>query len=71
MTIVKNENGLSDRQIEIIAKLAEGKPAKVVANEMKISLASVNNDVGSSIKKLSAGNTAGLVATAFRHGWIA
>jgi DNA-binding NarL/FixJ family response regulator len=62
--------GLSRRQLQVIDRLSTGRPAKSVATDLNMTVASVNNDIQRAIQALDAGNTAGLVATALRKGWI-
>lgn len=62
--------GLSRRQLKVIDELSAGKPAKVVAEDLRLTINMVNNDIQRAIETLHAGNAAGLVATALRKGWI-
>lgn len=62
--------GLSSRQLRVIDAIATGRPAKRIAADLKLSVHMVNNDIQRAIHALNAGNSAGLVATAFRKGWI-
>jgi DNA-binding NarL/FixJ family response regulator len=62
--------GLSCRQLTVIDRLSTGRPVKSVAADLNMTVASVNNDIQRAIHALDAGNTAGLVATALRKGWI-
>lgn len=62
--------GLTPRQLRVIDALASGKPAKKVAGDLKLTIHQVTNDIQRAIHTLDAGNTAGLVATALRRGWI-
>jgi DNA-binding NarL/FixJ family response regulator len=66
-----NVIGLSRRQLEVIDGLSNGKPAKAIAGELKLTINMVNNDIQRAIHSLHAGNAAGLVGTALRKGWIA
>lgn len=63
--------GLSSRQLRVIDAIATGRPAKRIAADLKLSINMVNYDIQRAIQALDAGNSAGLVATAFRKGWIA
>lgn len=62
--------GLSRRQLQVIDAISTGRPAKRIAADLKLSVHMVNNDIQRAIQTLDAGNAAGLVATAFRKGWI-
>jgi DNA-binding NarL/FixJ family response regulator len=62
---------ISRRQLLVIDRLSTGKPAKVVASDLKMTIHIVHNDVQNAIKALNAGNSAGLIGIAFREGWIA
>lgn len=63
--------GISRRQLQVIDAISTGRPAKRIAADLKLSVHMVNNDIQRAIHALNAGNSAGLVATAFRKGWIA
>ncbi|MEZ2132709.1 MULTISPECIES: LuxR C-terminal-related transcriptional regulator [unclassified Sinorhizobium] len=61
---------LTERQLRVVSKLATGAPAKTVAGDLNMTLASVHNDIQRALQKIPAGNSVGLVAFAIRKGWI-
>jgi DNA-binding NarL/FixJ family response regulator len=62
--------GLTRRQLLAIDGLSTGKPAKVVAADLSMSVHTLNRDISHAIHALNTGNAAGLVGVAFRKGWI-
>lgn len=62
---------LSDREVEIVRLVAEGYPAKQIADKLYLSIHTVNTHRKNIMAKLNVNNTAGLVMFAIRENIIA
>jgi DNA-binding CsgD family transcriptional regulator len=63
-------NGLSPREIEVLRLVATGKSNQQIANELVISLFTVNRHVSNIFTKTSAANRADATSYAHRHGIV-
>jgi DNA-binding CsgD family transcriptional regulator len=61
-------DGLSPREMEILAKLAAGGRAKAIASELKLSVATVQRHVANIYTKIGVNSRVAATAYAFKHG---
>lgn len=61
---------LSQREIEILRKIADGHDAGEIANSLNVSVHTVQTHRRNMIRKLSAKNTVAVVTYAIRQGII-
>jgi DNA-binding NarL/FixJ family response regulator len=61
---------LSNREIEILDRIAHGNSNKEIAKSLKISDQTVKNHITSILKKLTVTDRTSAVVQALRHGWI-
>ncbi len=64
------QRGLSTREIEVLGLMGRGLPSKQIADQLHISINTVNNHRASILRKLQAGNTAEAVQYAARLGIV-
>lgn len=62
--------GLTDREREILTLIAEGLSSKMIADDLSISLSTVETHRKALIKKLEVSNVAGLVRIAVQEGLV-
>lgn len=61
---------LSDREIEVLEKIAAGSSNKEIADTLSISTQTVKNHISSILRKLSLNDRTQAVIYALRRGWI-
>lgn len=61
---------LSDREIEVLEKIASGSSNKEIADNLSISTQTVKNHISSILRKLSLNDRTQAVIYALRRGWI-
>jgi two-component system, NarL family, response regulator DegU len=61
---------LSDREIEVLERIAAGGSNKEIADTLKISTQTVKNHISSILRKLSLNDRTQAVLSALRRGWI-
>ena len=61
---------LSDREIEVLERIAAGGSNKEIADTLKISTQTVKNHISSILRKLSLNDRTQAVLYALRRGWI-
>lgn len=61
---------LTDRHVEIILLMADGKSREVIADLLNIRTSTVNGYLKSAMDITGTFNATGLVGMAFRKGWI-
>ncbi|PDW02713.1 response regulator [Candidatus Viridilinea mediisalina] len=61
---------LSDREIEVLERIASGGSNKEIADSLKISTQTVKNHISSILRKLSLNDRTQAVLFALRRGWI-
>jgi two-component system, NarL family, response regulator DegU len=61
---------LSDREIEVLEKIANGSSNKEIADTLNISTQTVKNHISSILRKLSLNDRTQAVIYALRRGWI-
>jgi two-component system response regulator DegU len=61
---------LSDREIEVLERIADGGSNKEIADTLKISTQTVKNHISSILRKLSLNDRTQAVLYALRRGWI-
>lgn len=61
---------LSDREIEVLEKIASGNSNKEIADTLSISTQTVKNHISSILRKLSLNDRTQAVIYALRRGWI-
>lgn len=61
---------LSDREIEVLERIAAGGSNREIANTLKISTQTVKNHISSILRKLSLNDRTQAVIFALRRGWI-
>lgn len=61
---------LSDREIEVLERIAEGGSNKEIADSLNISTQTVKNHISSILRKLSLNDRTQAVLFALRRGWI-
>ncbi len=61
---------LSDREIEVLEKIAAGHSNKEIADSLSISTQTVKNHISSILRKLSLNDRTQAVIYALRRGWI-
>lgn len=61
---------LSDREIEVLEKIAAGSSNKEIADNLSISTQTVKNHISSILRKLSLNDRTQAVIYALRRGWI-
>lgn len=61
---------LSDREIEVLEKIASGSSNKEIADMLSISTQTVKNHISSILRKLSLNDRTQAVIYALRRGWI-
>jgi DNA-binding NarL/FixJ family response regulator len=61
---------LSDREIEVLERIAAGGSNKEIADTLKISTQTVKNHISSILRKLSLNDRTQAVMYALRRGWI-
>lgn len=64
------ESPLTDREIEVLNLLAEGKSNKEAAVELSISQQTVKNHISHIFAKLEVNDRTSAVLLAVRHGWV-
>lgn len=65
-----NPMPLSQRELEILSSISQGRTNKAVAESLQISDQTVKNHITSILKKLSVADRTAAVMCALRHGWI-
>lgn len=65
------EHILTKREYDVLHLLSQGLSNKTIANQLMISEKTINNHVGSLLKKLNVGNRTEAVILALRNNWIA
>src|SRR5205823_4862848 len=63
-------NRLSEREIEVLERIATGGSNKEIADTLKISTQTVKNHISSILRKLSLNDRTQAVLYALRRGWI-
>ena len=63
-------NRLSEREIEVLERIADGGSNKEIADALKISTQTVKNHISSILRKLSLNDRTQAVLYALRRGWI-
>lgn len=63
-----NPDGLTDREVEVLRHFATGAPPKSIAEQLRISVKTVQNQLSSVRQKIGVQETAGLVRYAIRIG---
>jgi DNA-binding NarL/FixJ family response regulator len=63
-------NRLSEREIEVLERIASGGSNKEIADELGISTQTVKNHISSILRKLSLNDRTQAVLYALRRGWI-
>lgn len=61
---------LSEREIEVLERIAAGHSNKEIADELGISTQTVKNHISSILRKLSLNDRTQAVILALRRGWI-
>jgi two-component system, NarL family, response regulator DegU len=61
---------LSEREIQVLERIAQGGSNKDIANELEISTQTVKNHISSILRKLSLNDRTQAVLYALRRGWI-
>ncbi len=64
-------DGLTEREAEVLGLLAAGKPDRIIADELSISVRTVSNHVSSILGKTSSANRTEAATYALRHGLVA
>ena len=62
--------GLTEREREVLTLIAEGLSSKMIADDLSISLSTVETHRKALIKKLEVSNVAGLVRIAVQEGLV-
>jgi DNA-binding NarL/FixJ family response regulator len=60
----------SERQLEVIRRMADGEPRRRIARDFNIKYVSLNTAVLRMSKRVGAADGTALVALALRAGWI-
>ena len=68
MLAIDRDDGLTDRELEIVRLVAAGKKNKEVAEQLAISERTVRTNLTSVFQKLGVRDRIGLVMYALRHG---
>jgi DNA-binding CsgD family transcriptional regulator len=64
-------DGLTEREVEVIRLVAAGKPDRIIADELSISVRTVSNHVSSILGKTGTANRTEAATYALRHGLVA
>ena len=64
------QSGLTGREREVLTMIAEGKTNKEIANELKLSVYTVESHRGSVMEKLNLHNAGNVIRFALRNGLI-
>ncbi|WP_019154914.1 response regulator transcription factor [Robertmurraya massiliosenegalensis] len=67
---LQGDNPLSDREIEVLKLVAEGKTAKEISKELYLSSGTVRNYISEAINKLNVKNRIEAIAVAREKGWM-
>ena len=67
--ICPRELGLTERQVEVLALMMEGKSNKVICRVLEVSESTVKNHVAAIFKALRVTNRTEAVMAIVRHGW--
>ncbi|WP_082927001.1 response regulator transcription factor [Paenibacillus tuaregi] len=70
MTFWQTENPLTDREQEVLGRLAQGHSVKEIASELFLSYGTVRNYVSEIIQKLEAKNRIDAISIAEKMGWL-
>jgi PAS domain S-box-containing protein len=62
--------GLTPRQLQVLELLADGRPAKQIADRLRISVATVRNHIRAILLELGAGSQLEAVAEARKRGFL-
>jgi DNA-binding NarL/FixJ family response regulator len=65
----RDENGLTERELEIVRLVASGYKNKEVGSQLTISERTVKTHLTNIFQKLGVRDRVGLVMYALRHGW--
>lgn len=65
-----SESTISEREKQVLHLLIEGKPSKVIADELSISAETVNKHRKNMLRKTNTASTAELVGMAVKRGWL-
>ncbi|MCD0448664.1 response regulator transcription factor [Actinocorallia sp. API 0066] len=68
--LISGDNPLTARETQILKAARDGRSAKVIASQLRVSPGTVRNHIHSAITKLEAENRIGAVQAAARAGWI-
>lgn len=69
-TSTKTDNPLSDRELEILQKLVEGKDYKKIADELFLSPYTIRKHITNIYKKIHVNNKAQAVNLSIKKGWF-
>jgi DNA-binding NarL/FixJ family response regulator len=64
------DDGLSEREIDVLRRVARGRSNKVIADELAISEHTVKNHLKSILSKLNASDRTHAVTIALKRGYI-
>lgn len=69
-SLEKSKNPFSEREIEILKSVAKGESVKEIANNMKLSVNTINNHKCNMLRKAACRSCHGLICKALRNHWI-
>lgn len=69
-TVQGEDNGLTEREKEVLLLIAEGKTNKDIAEELHISIKTVKTHVSNLLMKCELDDRTQLAIYAHRHGWV-
>lgn len=61
---------LTPAQVDVVQRLTDGTPRKLIAEDMGISLVTVHNHLKNARQRAGAKTTFELIAEAVREGWV-
>ena len=70
VSVIQDDNPLTDREQEILSLAAEGKTAKEIAKQLFLSSGTVRNYLSEITQKLEAKNKIEAISIAKEKGWI-